>query len=109
MLRSKFVFSCLFLILFNSINLTAAEQLETELIEEKTVVVEPIPESDLIELEVIESPLVTKDEKHGRLHVSPIDTEHHLYPVKIVFIDNWQVNENIFEKELRLKAGEHQI
>ena len=102
MLRSKFVFSCLFLLFINPINITATEQLETELLDGRSLVAEQV-------IEPIESPLVTKDEEHGRLHVSPIDTEHHLYPVRITSIDGWQVNENIFEKELRLTPGEHQL
>ena len=109
MLRSKLVFSCLSLLSINPINLTATEQSETGLLEDNNVVAEQIFEADLIELEIIESPLVSEDDDHGRLHVSPIDTQHHLYPVRIMYIDGWQVNENIFEKELRLKAGEHQI
>lgn len=102
MLRSKFVFFCLFLLSINPINTIATEQFETESLEDSSLIAEQV-------FKPIESPLVTEDEEHGRLHVSPIDTEHHLYPVRITFIDGWQVNENIFEMELRLKPGEHQL
>ncbi len=109
MLRSKFVFSCLFLLFCDPIKSTAAEQPEADSLDNSQVIAEQISEPELIELDMIESPLASEDEEHSRLHVSPIDSGHHLYPIRINFIDGWQVNENIFEKELRLKAGEHKI
>ncbi len=63
----------------------------------------------LDDVEKIESPLILESEVHGQLHLSPIDPEHHLYPVKIISIDDWLMPAEDYGKPIFLAEGEHKI
>ncbi|MCP4271719.1 MAG: hypothetical protein GY781_07100 [Gammaproteobacteria bacterium] len=53
------------------------------------------------------SPLLTKNEQHGRLYLSAFDPEHQLYPVNLLAIDGWQMPDEAYGKPILLAEGEH--
>ncbi len=63
----------------------------------------------LDEVEMIESPIISESEEHGQLHLSPIDPEHRLFPVKLVSIDDWLMPAEDNGKPVFLAEGEHRI
>jgi len=65
--------------------------------------------SDINEQVVVKSPLVSNNEEHGQLFISPFVPQHHLYPVAIISIDGWEITDSTVESELRLSEGEHQL
>jgi len=69
-------------------------------------------EDDFTELnpqELIVSPLVSENDAHGQLHLSPYDPEHQLYPVQILAIDDWLLPIEDYGKPIFLAAGEHRL
>ncbi len=57
----------------------------------------------------VASPLVSSQTPHAKIYPSPLDSEHYLYPVKIIKIDGWALYEGIREEELMLPVGKHQL
>ena len=45
----------------------------------------------------------------NQLYLSAYDPEHHVYPVKIISIDDWTVTDDIKQTDYRLAEGEHKI
>ena len=73
------------------------------------IAVEESADSNVDVTEMIPSPLKTADEDHGKLLISAFDPTHYVYPVKILSIDDWEVNDKIVEDDLRLARGDHHI
>ncbi len=65
-------------------------------------------EDELVE-EINTSPLLTKNEKHGRLYLSAFDPDHQLYPVNLIAIDEWQMPDEAYGKPILLAEGEHHL
>jgi len=98
--------------------------LECLMLNKKTIIIYSIflyfvPNQLLAEEKIIEnaqpsviiniSPLLTKNEQHGQLHVSAIDPEHQLYPVKLISIDGWAIPDEFYGKPILLAEGEHHL
>ena len=77
--------------------------------EQSTTTAENQTELELAIAEEIISPLVSSGEEHGRLYQSPYNPEHHLYPVRIISIDGWDITDETFEQDLLLAVGDHQM
>ena len=58
---------------------------------------------------IIESPLVSNDVEHAQLLINGFDPEHFIYPVKIISINDWQVDELLMDTEFLLAAGDYDL
>lgn len=58
---------------------------------------------------IVKSPLVNSDVEHGQLLVNGYDPEHFIYPVKIIVINNWQVDDLVGQSDFLLAAGQYEI
>jgi len=61
------------------------------------------------ETEIIPNPLVSENDAHGQLYISPYDPGHNLYPVRILAINDWQLSDEDYGKQLLLSGGEHKL